>query len=194
MPHHPLHAGKQSKKNKRKKKKVICGLKALFLLCFHGLCQAPLPAFPSLDATCTAADFWLFFPSEHPAELPRGWEEEMGWAKIGVAARMSEGGGLEPCAAGPASGCEAQGSVSPSSLLFGAQTKPRLWICARVALAGGQRAPPGGTRSSGALTVCPDADTAAGSIKHTTFVPLVLSSFPARVSPLITWLQSWVRF
>lgn len=47
-------------KNKRKKKKIICGLKALFLLCFHGLCQAPLPAFPSLDATCNAADFWLF--------------------------------------------------------------------------------------------------------------------------------------
>lgn len=46
----------------------------------------------------------------------------------------------------------------------------------------------------GSHGVCLDADTAAGSIKHTTFVPLVLSSFPARVSPLITWLLSWVRF
>lgn len=46
----------------------------------------------------------------------------------------------------------------------------------------------------GSHGVCLDADTAAGSIKHTTFVPLALSSFPARVSPLITWLLSWVRF
>lgn len=46
----------------------------------------------------------------------------------------------------------------------------------------------------GSHSVCLDADTAAGSIKHTTFVPLVLSSFPAPVSPLITWLLSWVRF